>query len=126
MQKASSESQTYSAAGIVMMCAGVACLSVNDAIAKNLTTGYSPLQILFLRNVIALPFTFLIALKMGGTGALRSYRPIAHLLRGTLWIGATILFFTSIMHLGLAEATALELVHGPNFNDFHLCGRYRK
>jgi len=93
-----------------MMCVGVACLSVNDAIAKTLTQGYSPLQILFLRNIIALPFTMLIALRMGGTGALLSYRPMAHLLRGILWIGATILFFTSIMHLGLAEATALIFV----------------
>jgi len=93
-----------------MMCVGVACLSVNDAIAKTLTQGYSPLQILFLRNIIALPFTMLIALRMGGTGALLSYRPMAHLLRGVLWIGATILFFTSIMHLGLAEATALIFV----------------
>jgi len=93
-----------------MMCVGVACLSVNDAIAKTLTQGYSPLQILFLRNIIALPFTMLIALRMGGAGALLSYRPMAHLLRGVLWIGATILFFTSIMHLGLAEATALIFV----------------
>ena len=93
-----------------MMCVGVACLSVNDAIAKTLTQGYSPLQILFLRNIIALPFTMLIALRMGGAGAQLSYRPMAHLLRGVLWIGATILFFTSIMHLGLAEATALIFV----------------
>nr|WP_116132579.1 DMT family transporter [Tropicimonas sp. IMCC34043] len=93
-----------------MMCAGVACLSVNDALAKTLTAGYSPLQILFLRNLIALPFTLLIALTMGGTAALRSHRPVAHLLRGGLSIGAAILFFTSLMHLGLAEATALIFV----------------
>jgi drug/metabolite transporter (DMT)-like permease len=92
------------------MCAGVACLSVNDAIAKVLTESYSPLQILFMRNVIALPFAFLIALKMGGTDALLSRRPAAHLLRGILWICATVLFFTSLMHLGLAEATALVFV----------------
>ena len=93
-----------------MMCAGVACLSVNDAIAKILTAGYSPVQILFLRNLIALPFAFLVALRMGGAGALRSHRPAAHLLRGVLWIGATVLFFTSLMHLPLAEATALVFV----------------
>ncbi len=95
------------AKGILMMCAGVACLSANDAIAKTLTSDYSPLQILFLRNVIALPFTVVIALLMGGTSSLRSHRPLAHLLRGTLWIVATMLFFTSFIYLGLAEATAL-------------------
>ncbi|PWW01989.1 EamA domain-containing membrane protein RarD [Hoeflea marina] len=96
--------------GIVLMCAGVASLCVNDAIAKTLTAGYSPIQILFLRNLIALPFAILIAHRMGGTAALRSHRPLAHLARGGLWIGATILFFTSITYMGLAEATALIFV----------------
>ncbi|WP_253732770.1 hypothetical protein [Thioclava sp. JE_KL1] len=40
----------------------MACLSANDAFAKALTASYSPLQILFLRNVIALPATIVIAL----------------------------------------------------------------
>ncbi len=96
--------------GILLMCAGVACLSANDAIAKALTVGYSPLQILFLRNVTALPFTVLIAVLMGGRSALRSHRPVAHLLRGALWVGATMMFFTSFIHLELAEATALIFV----------------
>ncbi|MCY0147528.1 DMT family transporter [Hoeflea sp. G2-23] len=102
--------QIHTSAGILLMCVGVACLCVNDAIAKNLTAHYSPVQILFLRNLIALPFAILIAWKMGGGAALRSHRPLAHLLRGALWIGATILFFTSIKYLGLAEATALIFV----------------
>ncbi|WP_210183520.1 DMT family transporter [Hoeflea olei] len=110
MLQTATEQKARTSAGIVMMCIGVASLCVNDAIAKALTAGYSPVQILFLRNLIALPFAILIAWKMGGPAALRSHRPIAHLARGTLWIGATILFFTSIMHLGLAEATALIFV----------------
>lgn len=96
--------------GVVFMCVGVACLSTNDAIAKFLTSDYSPLQILFLRNAIALPVTIFIALLLGGTSALRSHRPFAHLLRGALWIGATTMFFTSFIHLALAEATALIFV----------------
>lgn len=96
--------------GIVLMCLGVACLSVNDALAKALTASYSPVQILFLRNMIALPFAMLLAWRMGGAGALRSRRPFAHLARGVLWLGAAVLFFTSIMHLQLAEATALIFV----------------
>lgn len=94
----------------MFMCAGVACLCVNDALAKTLTTDYSPLQIQFLRNAIALPFAILIAFRMGGAAAMRSHRPLAHLFRGGLWIGATYLFFTSIKYLGLAEATALIFV----------------
>lgn len=96
--------------GIVLMILGVACLSVNDALAKALTTSYSPVQVLFLRNVIALPFAMALAWRMGGAGALLSRRPVAHLARGVLWLAAAVLFFTSIMHLQLAEATALIFV----------------
>ena len=110
MDTATSGARVSHVKGIVLMCVGVACLSINDAIAKTLTAGYSPLQILFLRNVIALPFTVAIALLMGGRSALHSRRPLAHLLRGVLWIGATMMFFTSFIYLALAEATALIFV----------------
>ncbi|MEF2074570.1 DMT family transporter [Consotaella aegiceratis] len=93
--------------GIAMMCAGIACLCVNDAIAKTLTANYSPVQILFLRNIVALPIAALIALKMGGPQALRSHRPVAHLQRGIVWLAAAVLFFTGLSYLGLAEATTL-------------------
>ncbi|WP_230720301.1 DMT family transporter [Martelella mediterranea] len=110
MQAAPSGTQGNHTAGIVLMCVGVACLSANDAVAKALTAHYTPLQILFLRNVIALPFTVLIAFIMGGRPALKTHRPLAHLLRGVLWVAATMLFFTSFIYLGLAEATALIFV----------------
>lgn len=97
-------------AGMLMMCVGVACLSINDALAKALTSNYSPLQILFLRNLVALPFAVLIAVRMGGTAALRSHRPVTHLMRGLLWISAAFLFFSSLKYLALAEATALVFV----------------
>ena len=104
------ETSSARLAAIGLMCAGVACLSANDALAKSLLDRYGPLQILFLRNVIALPFAALLAWRMGGAGALRSARPGAHAVRGALWIAATILFFTSFRHLPLAEATALIFV----------------
>jgi len=102
--------QARTSAGIIMMCVGVACLCVNDALAKTLTEAYSAVQIQFLRNLIALPFAILIAWKMGGAAGLRSHKPLAHLFRGGLWIAATIMFFTSLKYLGLAEATALIFV----------------
>ncbi|MCY0095690.1 DMT family transporter [Hoeflea sp. J2-29] len=110
MQPEPTNPRTHTSAGIILMCTGVACLCVNDALAKTLTDHYSPLQIQFLRNAIALPFAILIAFRMGGGAALRSHRPVAHLFRGSLWIGATFLFFTSIKYMGLAEATALVFV----------------
>lgn len=95
------------ATGIVLMCVGVACLCVNDAIAKTLTAGYAPPQILFLRNILAVPVAAALALRMGGRAALRTRQPLTHLLRGALWIASATLFFTGLSRLGLAEATAL-------------------
>ena len=100
----------HSAAGIAFMCVGVASLCMNDAMAKSLTDVYSPLQILFMRNIIALPIAILLTIRMSGVAALRSRRPLAHFVRGFLWIAATMFFFTSLMHLGLAEATAIVFV----------------
>jgi drug/metabolite transporter (DMT)-like permease len=107
---ANQNSLQHTAGGIAFMCAGVASLCVNDAMAKLLTAHYSPLQILFMRNVIALPLAIALTIAMSGVPALRSHRPLAHLLRGFLWIAATMFFFTSLMHLGLAEATAIIFV----------------
>ena len=95
--------------GVALMCLGVACFGVNDAIAKVLADRYSPMQILFMRNVLALPVAFLLVLGIQGHSALRSSRPGVHLIRGVLWILATFLFFTSIKHVGLAKSTALLL-----------------
>ncbi|PVH29971.1 DMT family transporter [Pararhodobacter oceanensis] len=96
--------------GIVLMCIGVACLCVNDAIAKQLNDGYSTFQILFLRNLIAFPFALAVVLKFGGRRALRSHKPVMHLLRGLIWLCAAFIFFTSLRYLELAEATALIFV----------------
>ena len=93
--------------GIILMCAGVFLLSMNDALAKSLADHYSVFQILFIRNALALPIAIGIAVRMGGRGALRSFRPAAHLMRGIFWLGAAFLFITSLRFLALAEATAL-------------------
>lgn len=107
MQTVGIDAASRSLTGVALMTGGVACLSVNDAIAKALTEHYSPVQILFLRNLIALPVAALLAAWMGGSGALRSHGPLAHLVRGIIWLCAATLFFTGLSHLGLAEATTL-------------------
>jgi len=110
MQASAEQARRQSFVGIALMCVGVACLCVNDAIGKTLTAEYSPAQVLFLRNLIALPFAILVVLKLGGRKALRSHRPVMHLFRGAIWLCAALLFFTGLKYLGLAEATALIFV----------------
>lgn len=92
------------------MSAGVACLCVNDALGKALGESYPVIQVLFLRNLIAFPIICLLLLKLGGRPAFRSHRPVAHVARAALWLGAAMMFFSSFQYLGLAEATALAFI----------------
>lgn len=92
---------------IVTICVGVFCLVVNDAMAKWLTAHYSPLQLVFVRNLLALPMIAAIVLVSGGPRALRSRHLRVHALRGLLAVGAAAAFFTGLRILPLAEATAL-------------------
>ncbi|MEM8569985.1 MAG: DMT family transporter [Pseudomonadota bacterium] len=105
-----SDPERRNLAGILCMSAGIFFLCLNDAMAKSLTERYSPVQILFIRNIVALPFALAITIRFAGRPAILSKRPGVHLLRGALWILAAILFFTSLKFLELAEATALTFV----------------
>ena len=92
---------------ILTICAGVAFLVANDAVAKLLTERYAPIQIVFLRNLIAVPLIVLFVIALAGTRALRTRHLRLHALRGLLMVAGAWLYFTGLMFLPLAEATAL-------------------
>ncbi|MEX0921435.1 MAG: DMT family transporter [Rhodovibrionaceae bacterium] len=94
---------------IALMCAGLLCLSVNDAIAKWFTQDYHPLQILFIRQALALPMVFAAALALRGTASLKTVNLRVHALRGLLLVGAATCNFLGLRYLPLAEATTLIL-----------------
>lgn len=82
----------------------------NDALAKLLTERYAPVQIIFLRNLIAAPMIAAAALALRGPRALRTGHLRLHALRGALMLLGAWLYFTSLSILPLAEATALIFV----------------
>lgn len=92
---------------ILIMCAGVFALVVNDAIAKGLVARFDPFQILLARSLIALPVVAGLVLWTGGATALRSARVRVHVLRAALAVAATYLFIRSLVDLSLAEATSI-------------------
>lgn len=92
---------------ILTICVGVAFLVLNDAIAKLLTERYDPVQIIFLRNLIAVPLIASVVLALRGTSALRTAHVRVHALRGLLMLLGAYLYFSSLRFLPLAEATAL-------------------
>lgn len=92
---------------ILTICAGVAFLSMNDAIAKLLVERYDPVQIVFLRNLIALPMVGAVVMYKIGWPGFFSHHLRVHAIRGFLMLAGAYLFFKGLESLALAEATAL-------------------
>lgn len=92
---------------ISLICLGVLCLVVNDTLAKWLTAHYAPLQIVFLRHLLATPLVAVIVMLAAGPGALRTRRLRPHALRGLFQVCGAIAFFLGLRSLPLAEATSL-------------------
>lgn len=93
--------------GIAVMCLGVFCLTINDVLAKWLTAHYGVLQIVFMRNLLALPMIAAIVVAIGGRRALGTRHLRIHAWRGLLSVGAAYAFFSGLAVLPLAEATSL-------------------
>ncbi|MCB2102935.1 MAG: DMT family transporter [Rhodobacterales bacterium] len=95
-------------AGIAYMLAAMGVLASMDAAVKVLVTGGLPApQLIALRGwIIALVLLAWLP-REGGFSALRAHRPVAMGLRALVGAGAPILFFQSLVTLGLAEATAI-------------------
>ena len=92
---------------ILLVVVGVFSLCVSDVFAKALTEHYSPMQIVFLRNIVAVPLVLAILLATGRGHAVGTRSLRLHAFRGLFSIGAAFFFFSSLLYLQLAEATAL-------------------
>ncbi|MFZ5965306.1 DMT family transporter [Thalassococcus sp. BH17M4-6] len=98
------------ALGILLICAGVAAISVNDMLIKLLSGGYPLHQIVFVRSAVGLIFSLALLQYEGGIKLLRTSTPFLHLLRGLLVVGANMTFYAAVAVLPLAQATALFFV----------------
>jgi S-adenosylmethionine uptake transporter len=95
---------------IAFVLFGVLCISLNDMLIKQLSSGYPLHQIVFFRSFIALLITFVFLQFEGGLSALRTERPWLHVLRGVLVVIANMSFFLALAVLPLADVTALFFV----------------
>ncbi|SLN48022.1 DMT family transporter [Roseisalinus antarcticus] len=94
-------------AAIAVMCTGALLLVLSDTASKWLVVRYHPMQILFVRSLVAMIVLGGIILIRSGPVGLRSARPGVHVLRGLCAIGATWAFILSLRFLALDAATAL-------------------
>ena len=94
--------------GIAGVVAGMAAVSVMDALAKWLAEGYPIAELVFFRNLFALPPVFFILWQQrGGFATLKPRWRLGHVIRAVLGLGATFAFFTGLRYLPLAEAISI-------------------
>jgi S-adenosylmethionine uptake transporter len=94
-------------AGIAFVLAGMAAISINDMLIKQLSGGYPLHQIIFTRSAIGLIFILILVQIEGGWSILRTSQPGLHLLRGALVVVSNMCFFVALAVIPLADATAL-------------------
>ncbi len=96
--------------GIAFILLAMLAVSVNDMLVKHLSGDYPLHEIIFVRSAIALCFSLVILQVEGGWRLLRTDRPLLHLLRCLLIVGANMSYFMALAVLPLADASALFYV----------------
>lgn len=92
--------------GVALMILAILLFTAMDATAKGLVARYPAPQVIWARFAGQLLIVLLI-LNLRAGPLLRTRYPGLHLARSAFQFGATGLFFLSLGHIGLAEATAL-------------------
>ncbi|MFN3970524.1 MAG: DMT family transporter [Gemmobacter sp.] len=92
--------------GILLMIAAIVIFTLMDAVVKGLVGRYPVAQIVWARVAGQL---VLVALILRGrvVPLARTAHPWLHLARAVTQLGASGFFFAALLHIGLAEATAL-------------------
>ena len=98
--------------GIVLMTAGCALITVNDAIMKLLSGSYPPGESIFVRGLFVFIPIVLLVYRGGGVHTLRVTNLLGQLLRAMTLVASMFLFITGLRFLPLADAVALTFA-GP-------------
>ncbi len=96
--------------GLLYMVGGVFFLSVMDASAKWLTTGYPIAELMFLGRLPAPLFAICLAMANGGLATLKTGKIFWHLLRAIFGVGTMGAFFYALKLLPLADTVAICFV----------------
>ncbi|MFN3825061.1 MAG: DMT family transporter [Pseudorhodobacter sp.] len=97
--------------GMASAFAAAVIFSVNDASIKFLSGGYALHQLVLIRALFGVAIVVLVLMPFsGGLAAMRTRKPLQHLLRGSLVILSNLCFFMGLAALQMAEAVALFFV----------------
>lgn len=98
---------TASQRGIFYMVLAAMFFSSMDAVAKGLVAHYPVVQVVWARNVLQVVAVLSLVPAFGGLSNLKTKYPMHHVIRSVFQILTVSLFFASLVHIGLAEASAL-------------------
>jgi len=93
--------------GILYMIASVFLFSFQNAIGKWLAQSYPIPMLVFFRSAVALLPSYLLVMRAGGVGVLRTNRFGAQFSRAMIWGGSNVASFFAFHLLPLADAIAL-------------------
>jgi drug/metabolite transporter (DMT)-like permease len=95
--------------GVLAMSAGMASFVTNDSLVKYVSQTLPGSQLIFIRGLFAVVLVLAIAHAMRATGHLGALLERRVLLRAGLDAVATMTYLTSLFHLPLANATAINM-----------------
>ncbi|MBE7369060.1 DMT family transporter [Ramlibacter pallidus] len=95
--------------GVLAMSAGMASFVSNDALVKFVSQSLPASQLIFLRGVFATLLLLAIAHGMGTLGQLRSLADRKVVARAAFDAFATVTYLTSLFHLPIGNATAINM-----------------
>lgn len=95
--------------GVLAMMAGMASFVSNDALVKFASQSLPPFQLIFVRGIFATLLLFAIAAALGATAQLRSLADRKVVMRAGFDAFATIAYLTSLFHLPIGNATAINM-----------------
>ncbi|MBP1851157.1 DMT family transporter [Rhizobium halophytocola] len=98
--------------GMALMAFCMMVLPLMDTIAKYMSTfeGMSPGQVTFYRFFFQMVCTLPMLVALQGRAAFKAKRPFGNLLRGVLHGAASLMFFTAVTYMPLADAFAIYFV----------------
>jgi drug/metabolite transporter (DMT)-like permease len=95
--------------GVLTMAAGMASFVSNDALVKFVSESLPAAQLIFLRGVFATLLVLAISQAMGATARIRTLADRKVVIRAALDAFATMTYLTSLFHLPIGNATAINM-----------------
>lgn len=95
--------------GIVAMAAGMASFVANDALVKFVSQSLPSGQLIFIRGVFATLLLLVLSQALGATGQLRLLLQRKVVVRAAFDAFATMTYLTSLFHLPIGNATAINM-----------------